>query len=289
MPHARGRTPGGVRRCQPLDQIGVDTVAALCQGLADIPLRQVERAPQPWADPNRQRLQRVQRACAGEQEALRPALTQPQRQRADRFDRPFAALALGIGQQGRQRLARQHRLFACLQRSKAGGQTRLDRKRGEQALAEPMDRLNAQAATRRIEHACKQRARPRLQVRRALLAQRFQIGVQLRCRHPHPGGEPVVDPLRHFGRARLGEGQAQDRRRIGAAQQQAKHARGEHLRLSRAGRCGQPDVRVRIARRRLRALQPRQGRQLSPGHTIRPGASVGHIPHKAHIRAPASR
>lgn len=93
----------------------------------------------------------------GREERLRPALAQTQRQRADRLDRTDPPFALGRLQHPRQRFARQHRLFARLQRTEAGGEPRLDRKGREQPLAEAMNGLNAKPAARRVEHSCEQR------------------------------------------------------------------------------------------------------------------------------------
>ena len=93
---------------------------------------------------------------------------------------------------------------------------------------------------------------------RRLLAQRDQIGAEVGLARAHPRRQPRVDPPRHLGRARLGEGQAQDRARIGAAEQQAIDPRRQHLRLARPRRRRQPDVRAGIARARLLVDQRRE-------------------------------
>ena len=203
--------PGAVRPRQPDDRVLVDFLDTLGNRLVDIARGQVERAAEPGLDARGQRLQRTRRTGAGGEEGFRPALAQPQRECADRLDRADTALALGGFEHPGQRLARQHRFLARLQRAKARRKARLDREGRKQPLAEAVDGLDAKPTARRVEHACEQRPRPVAQVGRRRLAQRLQVAEQLGLGHPHPGGETAIDPLRHLGGACLGEGQTQYR------------------------------------------------------------------------------
>ena len=65
-----------------------------------------------------------------------------------------------------------------------------------------------------------------------LSPRRIEVGPEFAVLEPHPSGEPRADAVGHLGRRGLGEGQAQDRFRPRALQQQAQHARGQHLRLA---------------------------------------------------------
>lgn len=129
-----------------------------------------------------------------------------------------------------------------------------------------MNGLDAQAPTRRVENAREERPGPFAKLRRRDLAQRAQVGEQLGLGHPHPGGEAAIDPLRHLGSARLGEGEAQDRLGRDTREQQAEHAGGQHLRLAGARRGGQPDMGLGIAGGGLRTLQRGQVRHGAGAH-----------------------
>jgi hypothetical protein len=83
------------------------------------------------------------------QEILRLALAEPEAQRADRVIDPARPnLALGIDQHLGQRLARQHYSSRAIERPEARDQPRLDRERPRAALAEAVDRLDAQCRRR---------------------------------------------------------------------------------------------------------------------------------------------
>ena len=243
------------------------------------------------ADSARQPLQRPSGARAIAQEAFRFLLAQPHGERANRRRRTAPSLALGIDQEVGERLPHQQRLLARLDRAEAGHQPRLRRESGKQSLAEAVDRLDAQPPARRVEHLGEQRAGARDALRRRLLAQRDQVLRQHRLRRTHPRREPLADARRHLRRTRLGEGEAQDRPRFHPAQQQAENARGEHLRLPRAGRGGKPDMAVRPARGALLTAQRWQGDERVSGHgrTIRRVASTGRNRRKARIRDGAWR
>ena len=66
-----------------------------------------------------------------------------------------------------------------------------------------------------------------------------------------PLGERGEDAAGHVGRGGLGEGQAEDLRRLGAVEHQAEHALGQHMRLAAAGVGGDPGRRVRVRGERL--------------------------------------
>ena len=292
MGETRGRRPHGVGVGEAADRVGVERGATLRQHLVDVPRRQVQLAADIGLDPGRQRLQRGERAGAFGEELLGPALPQPERQRADRAHGAVASFALGGGQHLGQRLAPQHRLLARLERAEAGDQSRLDRKGGEQPLAEAVDGLDAQAAAGRVEHLGEERAGAGALRRVAGLAQRLQIAAEIGIGHPHPGGEPVGYALCHLRGARLGEGEAQSRGRLHALQQQAEDARGQDLRLARTRRGAEPDMRVGVGRARLLALEGRQWAEAAlsaHGRTIRRGASAGRNRHRSRIRASAWR
>ena len=63
------------------------------------------------------------------------------------------------------------------------------------------------------------------------------------------------DARRHVGRGRLGEGEAEDLRGLGAAEEQSQHPLGEHMRLAAAGVGGDPGGGGRIGRPRLIAAE----------------------------------
>ena len=267
--------------------------------LLDIAQRQIERGAHLGLDreARAQRRHRLGQLGRADQIAFRGAFTEAAAERLHVADQPQVALPLGRLQQLGKCPPLQRRLGAALERAEAGRQPRLDREPRQQRLAEGVNRLDRQPA-RRIQHPREQRARLRhcrLVVR---LAQREQLFAQRRIGHPHPGGEARLHPLRHLGRARLGEGEAEDRVRRRAVQQQPQHARAQHMRLARAGGGGEPHLRVGLGRGALRPRQRHEGLDaLAHGlaliarsaHTIRPAASAGHIHRRAHARGGAWR
>jgi len=69
---------------------------------------------------------------------------------------------------------------------------------------------------------------------------------QCRVVQQRPGAQRVEHPVRHVGGGRLGEGDAEDARRIDARQQQPYHPLRQHVRLSRSGVGGHPGRAARV-------------------------------------------
>ncbi len=287
-----GGPPCEVRLGQPFQRVAVEFVVAArrCDHRVHIARRQMEGAAQERLDAARQLRHRLRITGTFAQEPFGRALAHAQRHGGDRVADAGGASPLFLDQQFGQRFARHAGFFARFERAEAGDQPRLDREAGEQALAEAVDRLDPHAPARRVEHAREQRAGAGQQRRVVhILAQREQVGLQVRGRQAHPARQAAGDALGHFRRAGLGKGQAQDRGGIDPAQQQAEHARRQDMGLARSRRRRQPDMAVRVAGRRLVVLQPLERADLTHGHTIRCGASTGHIRHREHIREPAWR
>ena len=165
----------------------------------------------------------------------------------------------GGRQLGEGRAGERSRL-AILERAKAGRKSRLAGKAGEQGLAKGVDRLDTQAAWC-IEHAREQGAGEGHRFGTVIFAQRLQIGGEVGVRTAYPAGQALVDAIGHLGRARLGEGEAEDRRGGDAAQQQPQHAGGKDMRLARSRRRRQPHLRARIGCAPLLAEQRLEGGQ----------------------------
>ena len=258
---AAGRAPVSVHHRQRAQASEIEGVVSAPPGDLgiDIARGQPQRLAQPRLDQQGQFGKRLPLAGTGLEEILGLALAQAQRQRADCIHHPTPMFALGIDEHLGERLARQHRFLALIERAKAGDQPRLHREGGEQRLAEAVDRLDADAAPGRVEHLGEELAGPFAAGGRNVLAQRLEIGGQFGIGRADPAGEPAGDPLGHLGGAGLGEGEAQDRARIGAVQQQPPDARSEHLRLAGASRGGEPDMAPGVARRLLIALEPVEG------------------------------
>ena len=176
----------------------------------------------------------------------------PERKLLQRGKGGNVVTALCLQQHVGQDFAQQQVAVAVLHRLDAGQQPRLAGEGRKQPLRKGVDRVDPQPAAGAIEHFGKQP--PRLFLRRRTIVRADGLQV-LRQRHgigPHPARQHFVDPRRHFGCARLGEGQAEDLIRAHAVlQQQAQHAGGKHLGLSGAGRGGEPDHFARIDRRVL--------------------------------------
>ena len=119
-----------------------------------------------------------------------------------------------------------------------------------------MDRVDPQAPARAIEHGREQAARLVLRLRPKVRANRLQVPGQRNGIGAYPAGQHFVDARRHFGRTRLGEGQAEDLVRTNIVlQQQAQHPGRKHLGLARPGRGREPDDLARIDCRMLLAGQ----------------------------------
>ncbi len=249
MADARLGPPCAPRRRDHRQRVAIDAIiaAALGHPVADVAERQFESIAQARRQIAGQPIERVGIAAASEQETGRPALAHAQRQRLDLGDQAEVALALGREQHVGQRLATQRRLFAFLERAKARDQPRLDREGREQRLAEAVDRLDVEPAAGRIDYLREQRPRALLRLGRMVLADRLQVGGERRPLGADPARQHLLDAHRHFGGARLGKGQAEDVLGLDPGpHQQPQDARGEHLRLARPRRCGQPDVAARI-------------------------------------------
>ena len=230
--------------------------ARLRQRLLDIAGRQIERAPQPRLDPLRraQRRHRVRRAARSGAGSPRAA-SSPSRRLSTCTSSISAESPPRLGlapAASASAVATPAPLLARLQRPEAGRPVppRPERPRAsvwQKAWIVWMRR----PAARRVEHAREQRAGAFASAgsscaspsaSRSWRRSASRIRTQLR--------EPRVDALRHLGRARLGEGQAQDRGGIDAGEQQPQHARRQHLGLAGAGRGRQPDLPARVRRRR---------------------------------------
>ena len=118
-----------------------------------------------------------------------------------------------------------------------------------------MDGLHAQAAAGRFEQAGEQGAGLGARLGPRILAERGQLGAEVRILEPNPVREPGVDPPRHLGRARLGEGQAQDRGGIDARQQQPEHAGGQDMGLAGPRRGRERRMAARLRGAMLRAFE----------------------------------
>ena len=179
--------------------------------------------------------------------------------RRSRRSRRVAPLALGVDQHVGQRLARQQRLLARLERAEARapapprpGRRRAGpgRSRGSSGCAgrRPARRAPWRTASAPARCCAGSRVSPSA----------CRSGAQLGVRHPHPRRQPLVDPLRHLRRARLGEGQAQDRRRIG------RRAAAAGTRAPPApASCRSPPTRT--ARRARAGRSPRAARPAAAG------------------------
>ena len=172
------------------------------------------------------------------------------------------AAAFARDQQIGERLARQQLLLPPLQRPEARDQPRLGRKGREQRLGEGVDGLDAKAAAGRVEHPREQGARPSRSVSGPRSSPSATSSAPSSASfEPHPVSEPGVDALGHLGRARLGEGEAQDRGRIDSGQQQAEDAGGEDVGLAGAGRGRKRGMIGRARSAQLLVLEARQGLQ----------------------------
>jgi hypothetical protein len=104
------------------------------------------------------------RSGAAAKIGLCPCLAQPQRQRMERLDQWVIPPRLGIDDHFFQCEAGQFLLLAVLQRAEARHQPRLQRKSGKELLRKTVDRLNAQSAACRLQHAGEELARARARI-----------------------------------------------------------------------------------------------------------------------------
>ena len=83
------------------------------------------------------------------------------------------------------------------------------RKGCQQPLGKCVDGIDTQAPAGTIENGGEQRSRAGNRILARRRTDGFEPGEQLRLRQPHPFRQRTLDARRHFGRARLGKGQAQ--------------------------------------------------------------------------------
>ncbi len=126
------------------------------------------------------------------------------------------------------------------------------RKSPQQSRTEAVDRLDADAAGR-LDRLGEQLPRPRQPVgcRVVAFTQFGQCRHQIGIRGHRPAAQRLEQPVLHLGGGGLGVGQAQDRQRVRTAQQEPRHAVGEHAGLARPGICGKPGVQRRVCRATL--------------------------------------
>ena len=173
---------------------------------------------------------------------------------------------------------------------KPGASPASDGKGGEQALGEGVDGLDAQAAAGRLEHAGEQGAGPRAGLRPRILAERDQLMAEIGVLEPHPISEPRMDPPGHLGRARLGEGEAEDRGRIDAGEQQPQHPRGEDMGLAGPRRGRQRGMVARMRGAQLVAFEDGEGAEaIGHGGTLAPGTRPVTCRARQKMNAPAMK
>jgi len=124
----------------------------------------------------------------------------------------------------------------------AGGDARLQREAAEEAGAEAVDGLDAQAPGR-LDGAGEQLAGAGQALRRKrALAQRDQRVAQGGLGHHRPFAQPPEQPVLHLGGGGLGVGEAEDMLRLHPAEEEARHPVGQHAGLARPGIGGKPGV-----------------------------------------------
>ena len=145
----------------------------------------------------------------------------------------------------------QRPLHLRVEHLEVGGDVRLQRELVQHRLAEGVDRLDFQTA-RRLQRFGEQAARPpqRTLVRRPAV----ELGYPLRQRlvgEDRPFRKHGKDAGRHVGSGGARIGQAQDLRRVGAAQEEPHHAVRQHMRLAGAGIGRNPGGLGRVGGARL--------------------------------------
>ncbi len=199
--------------------------------------------------------------------------------RCQRLAERAVRIRRGFQQNSKRQLVEQLRGRGFVQHSETRGDIGLERELVQQPRAESVDGLHLQAA-RRLQRGSKQPARARAFLGAWLGAGRERdLLVERGVGKRGPAGQPLEHLVRHVGGGGLGEGDAEDFRRIDAAQQQVDHALGENIGLARAGigrdegrdvRVGSLDLHAAHGRgdfalgRHGAALATRQARFLSP-------------------------
>ena len=139
------------------------------------------------------------------------------------------------------RLGDQRLLHLLVEHLEMAGDVGLQRELVQHRLAEGVDGLDLQAA-RRLQRLGEQPARTAqlVGVRPAPSSSAICSASSVVGEH-RPAGEVVEDAVRHVGGRRPRVGQAEDLRRLGAAQQQPDDALRQHMRLAGAGIGRHPD------------------------------------------------
>ncbi len=201
--------------------------------------------------------QRVLAAAQSLEKAIELAPVVAQRRVEDLLQAAFARLRYEIGDgSGARRVARsrtlQHTgarigdqlarglLVEHAERRRHAG---LERKARQHVLAERVQRLDLQPA-RRLERLCEQSPGPAQIVRRC--TNRFDVRGEFRIGQHRPASELIEQPPLHFGRCRLGIGQAKNLLGLGPCEQQTRHAIGERVRFSSTGIGRHPGGAARI-------------------------------------------
>ena len=187
---------------------GVGTLFA--KPLIDIAIGQFQFGRQPRPDRVGQFVQRIALRRAAQQKLFRAALAQPQADRLQRADQRFIAQIMRLHHHVRQRLPGQPGLFALVEGAKARRQFGFQREGGQQLLAKAVNGLDAQAAAGGFQHFGEEAPGLLLLLRPMIFAQCDQVTRQRGPVHLNPCRQSVMDAVRHFRGARLGEGQAQD-------------------------------------------------------------------------------
>ena len=203
-------------------------------------------------------MKRLGLASAGLKIFDRAGLAQAAAEALDVADQPFVAGGFGLGHEVGERAPHQLLLGASLDGLETGDDAGFGGEGCEQRLREAVDGLDLQAAGT-VEYLGEQLPRPLPSLWTIAFAEVQEVRSEIAVLQPHPLREPASNAIGHFGGGCLGEGQAEDRFWTRALQQQAQHARGQHLGLARSGRCRQRRMHGGVGRHRLLALELGQG------------------------------
>ena len=118
-------------------------------------------------------------------------------------------MRFGIKDQVSKRRVKQFALLAPLNRFEARYQPCFFRKAAKQRLAEAVDGQYLQPAAGRIQNLCEQLPRFFAGLGACIGTNRLKVMKQKPVVHLHPTRQQLINAVRHFGRTRLGEGDAQ--------------------------------------------------------------------------------